>query len=142
MTLYIIHVFTFDYKKTFIFVDETVIQKYMYNITYYLSMYQLKIPVVFKTICNKKLYGRYELQSISCWNHWFCFSIHFMHCAKYPSTVKLDHLVPNNSDTVKSKIQVNNVLWGLNLQKILKLKKINTMYELLGQQYLFTAFDL
>lgn len=118
------------------------IQKYMYNITYYLSMYQLKIPVVFKTICNKKLYGRYELQSISCWNHWLCFSIHFMHCAKYPSTVKLDHLVPNNSDTVKSKIQVNNVLWGLNLQKILKLKKINTMYELLGQQYLFTAFDL
>lgn len=65
-----------------------------------------------------------------------------MHCAKYPSTVKLDHLVPNNSDTVKSKIQVNNVLWGLNLQKILKNKKINTMYELLGQQYLFTAFDL
>lgn len=50
MTLYIIHVFIFDYKKTCIFVDETVIKKYMHNITYHLSIYPLGIPIFFKTI--------------------------------------------------------------------------------------------
>lgn len=118
-TLYIIHVFTFDYKKTCIFVDETVIQKYMYNITDCLSIYQLRILVFFKTICNKKS----ELKEWVTVN-WLLKSLilffNQFHALCKMSLNSKTWSFNTNTDTVKSKIQVKNALLGL-YKKFLKL---------------------